>query len=313
MPKPLTLMEVFKEYSPQKMSNGQIRMMCPFRDNHTDGSGMYSFFVSPEINAYHCFSCGEHGNLLRLLTRVFKVNYFEAIEMVNLTDYHKEHTEFDMDVMWDYNKPPREFLKRGFSKECLRHFMVGTTSEGSMVIPYYRDFRTLSEIVGYQERWYKGDSRVVKNSKGFDKKGYLYNFDDSKDYVILVEGQSDVWRLYQFGYNACALMGATISDEQVAIISRVFSKVYLALDNDLAGRKGTEVCYEKLRRHVKDILLVPYTSKDPGCCHRREWVNAFKGSTDYLEYTTSMTMLWDDYLRMKTEAIKGIKGDFETS
>ena len=35
----LSLMEIFKDYSPVQMSNGQIRMECPFRENHADGSG----------------------------------------------------------------------------------------------------------------------------------------------------------------------------------------------------------------------------------------------------------------------------------
>lgn len=50
------LLEVFKDFNPQKMTNGQIRMECPFRDNHPDGSGRMSFFVSPDKNAFHCFT-----------------------------------------------------------------------------------------------------------------------------------------------------------------------------------------------------------------------------------------------------------------
>ena len=103
-------MEIFKDYSPVQMSNGQIRMECPFRENHSDGSGRMSFFVSPDINAYHCFSCGSKGNLVRLLTTRFKVNYFEAVGLVRFTEYRKEKVEFDLDVMWDFHKSPEEFM-----------------------------------------------------------------------------------------------------------------------------------------------------------------------------------------------------------
>ena len=46
---------------PKQMSNGQIRMKCPFRDNHKDGSGQMSFFVTPDKNAYQIgrASCRE--------------------------------------------------------------------------------------------------------------------------------------------------------------------------------------------------------------------------------------------------------------
>lgn len=282
------------------MSNGQIRMECPFRDNHADGSGKMSFFVSPEINAYHCFSCGAKGNLVRLLTVHFKVNYFEAMSMVKLTDYTPTKKEFDLDVMWDMNEPPKEFLRRGYSKETLKYFRVGTTAKDEIVIPYYLDFSKPLELLGYQKRWYSPERRVL-NSKGFNKKEYLYNLDFSYSYVVIVEGQSDVWRLHQFGYNAVALMGADISEWQVTQLSK-FDRVYLALDNDLAGRRGVEICNYFLKNHTK-VLLVPYDAKDPGECSKEEWERAFSNHTDYLVYSLEMSLQWDDYLDMRDEVL----------
>ena len=186
-----SLLEIFAEFSPKVLSNGQIRMMCPFRDNHPDDSGQMSFFINPSINAYHCFSCGAKGNLIRLLTTQFGVNYFEAAGMVQLSDYTPEKKEFDLDVMWDTHKLPKEFLDRGYPKEILQHFKVGTTDDGEILIPYYRSFVKPTELLGYQRRWYKPE-RGVRNSKGFNKKEYLYNLDTSYNYVVLVEGQSDV-------------------------------------------------------------------------------------------------------------------------
>lgn len=300
-----TLIDVFSEFSPQLMSNGQIRMRCPFRENHKDGSGNMSFFVSPDINAYHCFSCHSHGNLVKLLTTVFKVNYFEAVGMVRLTEYKPEKKEFDLDVIWDFSKAPKEFVHRGYTRDCLRYFRVGITDEGAILIPYYKDFKHPRELLGYQQRWYE-PTRRVKNSKGFDKKSYLYNLDYSKDYTILVEGQSDVWRLHQFGYNACALMGSDISPEQVSLLSR-FKRVYLALDNDIAGRRGTEICHSLLKNHC-DVMLIPYDSDDPGnCTDKDSWDSAFRDSTDYVVYSMEMTLSWDGYLEMRDEVFEELK------
>ena len=299
-----TLLEVFKDYSPQVMSNGQIRMECPFRENHSDGSGKMSFFVSPDINAYHCFSCGAKGNLVRLLTVRFKVNYFEAISMVKLTEYTPVKKEFDLDVMWDVNAPPKEFLHRGYSVDTLRYFRVGTTDSDEIVIPYYSDFTKPTELLGYQKRWYTPERRVL-NSKGFNKKEYLYNLDFSYSYVVVVEGQSDVWRLHQFGYNATALMGADISEWQVEQLSN-FDRVYLALDNDLAGRRGVEICHFLLKNHTK-VALIPYDAKDPGECSKEEWVRAFSNNTDYLVYSLEMSLHWEDYLDMRDEVLQEVK------
>ena len=265
----------------------------------------HSFALEDNILTGNCFSCHSHGNLVRLLTTKFGVNYFEAMSMVRLTEYKPEKKEFDLDVMWDMNRPPKEFLDRGYTKECLKHFRVGMTDKDSILIPYYRNFNSPIELIGYQERWYSPDRRV-KNSKGFEKKSYLYNLDHSFDYVILVEGQSDVWRVWQHGYNVCALMGSDMSNEQVKMLSK-FKTVYLALDNDEAGRRGTEIAYYLLKNHCT-VLLIPYETKDPGECKSKEsWDDAFRGSTDYVVYSMEMSMGWDGYLDMRDEVIAELK------
>jgi hypothetical protein len=74
-------------------------MECPFRENHEDGSGRISFFVSPDKNAYHCFSCNEHGNLVNLLTTKFEVGYFDAMELVTISDFEKKDSpEFELNL-----------------------------------------------------------------------------------------------------------------------------------------------------------------------------------------------------------------------
>ena len=304
-----TLLDIFSDagLEPKQMGNGQIRMKCPFRDNHKDGSGQMSMFVSPDKNAYHCFSCHEHGNLIHLLTTMFKVNYFEAVGMVRLTDYTPDKKEFDLDLSWDVDLPPVEFLSRGLTEETLRHFRVGTDPDGRIVIPYYKDFNNPTVLLGYQTRGYMGDTRIVRNNKGFDKETYLYNYCPKEfSYVVLVEGQSDVWRLFQFGYNATALMGSHISDEQIKMLSK-FDKVYLALDNDEPGRRATEEVYALLKDHV-NIRLVPYTTSDPcDCIVKREWENAFVNSTDYMQYTLEMSLGWDGYLAMKDDVLRHLR------
>lgn len=294
------LVDILSVYSPKLLSNGQIRMECPHRENHKDGSGKMSFFISPEINAYHCFSCKEHGNLVRLLTTHFHVNYFEVVKLVKLTDYVKEKKEFDLDIIWDV-RPPRPFLRRGFTRETLAHFKLGVSTDGWMIIPFY----WAGKLIGYQKRKDSPD-RVVINSEGFNKRTFLYNYSKKWDYVIVVEGYSDVMRLHQFGYNATAVLGATTTEEQAKLLSD-FKKVYLAFDNDLAGRMATEQCYHQIKNHT-EVELIPYTTKDPGeCGDKAEWDEYFSQATSYAEYSLSMAMEWDGYLDLKEKVLQELE------
>lgn len=299
----MDLLEVLKDFEPTRMANGQIRCMCPFRENHPDGSGRMSFFLNPDIGAFHCFSCGAKGSAVRLLTREFGVNYFDAVELVNLSgilESKKAKADFDLDIVWKM-QPPEYFLKRGYKPSTLRHFKLGETLDGWMVIPFYWG----DALKGYQRRKQLPD-RVVQNNPGFNKKEYLYNYDRGFDYVIVVEGYSDVMRLYEHGYNATAVLGADLSMWQVEMIAK-FPKVYLAFDNDDAGRRATEIAYRLLSPHT-DVHLIPYTTKDPGECRRRGvWKRCFDAATDYAEYSTYMAMYQEDYIEMRDKVWNELK------
>ena len=297
------LLDVLNDFSPKLLSSGDIRMACPFRENHKDGSGRMSFFISPGKGVYHCFSCGAKGSAVNLLTTMFRVPYFEAVEYIRLVEYAKKKEVFDLDISWVI-EPPKAFLNRGFSSETLNHFRFGILGEWT-IIPFYKSFSPISELVGYQKRK-DFPERIVSNIHTFSKVNYLYNYDTSFEYTVLVEGYSDVMRLYQFGYNATGLLGTSISQEQKKMLSK-FKRIYLALDNDFPGRVATEKAVELLKNDV-ELLLVPYSSKDPGDCKSKlEWEKFFVKSTDYLQYTLEMSIHWDDYLDMKEKALKAMK------
>lgn len=256
----------------------------------------HSFALEDNILTGNCFSCSAKGTIIRLLTTRFGIGYFKAVEYVRLTDHEVKKGKFELDISWN-REVPDSFLRRGFRKEVLEYFKLGTTKDGQTVIPFYEDFNNPETLKGYQLRT-DGEKRFVRNSTNFDKKNYLYNLDTSYDYTILVEGYSDVFRLYQHGYNACATLGTSLSDEQAQKLYQ-FDKVYLARDNDLPGRIATEKDYNKLHKHV-EVLLVPYQQKDPGACiSPKVWRNAFNKSTDYFTYSYYMTMDWDGYLEMR--------------
>lgn len=87
---------------------------------------------------------------------------------------------------------------------------------------------------------------------------------ENKSPLIICEGFFDLMRFWQAGYisNVIALLGCLISHEQVEKIKNAkITHVISALDNDVAGEKGTQ----KLRQYFEVTRFeFPLCVKDPG-------------------------------------------------
>lgn len=168
--------------------------------------------------------------------------------------------------------------ERGISKELIKEFKIGlslnkdslsmvlvnkgyTNAEierfglGSGVHDLYINrimfplFDTNNRPVGFSGRIYNNSNNSkyinTKETPIFIKGDLLYNYYNCKEYVrhekklIIVEGFMDVIRLYSIGIrNVVALMGTSLTKNQISLIKRVTSNVYLCLDGDSAGRSA---------------------------------------------------------------------------
>ncbi len=54
---------------------GSLKGLCPFHDERTP-----SFHVRPQVGFYHCFGCGEGGDVYTFLQRMDHVTFAEAVE-----------------------------------------------------------------------------------------------------------------------------------------------------------------------------------------------------------------------------------------
>lgn len=283
----MNLLDVFHKHKPVALSSGQIRMQCPFREKHsgkyavTSGLGEQSFFSTPNKNVYHCFSCGSAGKLTSLLTINFEVSYFDAVELVNVIPVPIVKKEFELDFTWDL-VPPKEFLSRGFSKELLQRHKVGYTKEGYIAIPLYTN-KVLKAVKFRKE---DGD-RSFWYSDSFVKVEFLYNLDVARSikvgYTILTEGESDCWRLEEYGYDTTSLLGTFLSDYNANTICQI-PKIYLALDADSAGIQGMEKIYHKIK-NLTDVEFINYPAKDPADCSYRQFKKAFDNPCNYAEFS----------------------------
>ena len=104
----------------------------------------------------------------------------------------------------------------------------------------------------------------------FNKSKVLYLFDLSRknikdvDFVILTEGYFDAIRLYTNGMkNTVAIMGTSLTKEQIGELSRYTNKFVFALDSDEAGINAIEKSFKNLNDSINALVLQLSPVKDP--------------------------------------------------
>ena len=83
---------------------------------------------------------------------------------------------------------------------------------------------------------------------------------DYRHPLVVVEGQADAITAWQWGYNAVALCGVAIGDDEASAMRR-FKGVYLVLDSDQAGRDKIEAVADRLGPLT---MVVPSLPEQPG-------------------------------------------------
>lgn len=71
------IVEVINGYFPLKRVGRNFKALCPFHHEKTP-----SFVVSPDKQIYHCFGCGEGGNVFGFLMKVENLGFIEAVKML---------------------------------------------------------------------------------------------------------------------------------------------------------------------------------------------------------------------------------------
>lgn len=128
-------------------------------------------------------------------------------------------------------------------------------------------FDTSNKPVGFSGRIYnvEGSPKYIntKETVIFKKGENLYNYYNAKDSVrlekklILVEGFMDVIRLYTIGVkNVVALMGTSLTKEQISLLKRLSNNIYISLDGDNPGQKATYNVGKELENNGFNVFVI---------------------------------------------------------
>ena len=180
----------------------------------------------------------------------------------------------------DYAHP---YLRsRGFTDDTIREFGLGFCSkgyqEGRIAIPLHDQ---LGRLIGYAGR-IVDDALIDENNPRYrfptmrERKGIIYDFQKTAfvyggyrikeplDDLIVVEGFTGVWWLWQHGIrNAEALMGSSCGEKQAELIvshTKPNGRVWLVTDGDNAG----DLCAASVLPQVTRQRFIRWVKLDEG-------------------------------------------------
>ncbi len=139
------IVAVVRGYVTLKPSGAGFKGLCPFHREKTP-----SFNVTPSLNIYKCFGCGEGGDVISFLMKIEGISFPEALEAlarsldIDLSRYlqddeaegervafHRANAvaaDIWQEALWDENlgRTARRYLQeRGFGEDILRRYEVG--------------------------------------------------------------------------------------------------------------------------------------------------------------------------------------------
>ncbi len=166
-----------------KRSGQQLMGLCPFHDERSP-----SFSVDPDRKVFHCFGCGEGGDLFKFVQLTEGLNFRESVETLSdrygvqmelteedpqaaqrrekrdrLLELLERTAAFYVRNLWESPEAegPRQYLAgRGLDEQLLREFRVGyAPSKWGKVL-------AASRQAGYSEAELSDAGLTVKNQKG---------------------------------------------------------------------------------------------------------------------------------------------------
>ena len=236
---------------------------CPIHQ----GDNPNAFHVDLEKNLFNCFTHCGGGSIFDFVMKKEKLSFYNAASKIWNIFYSTSERQ---KMKQDNAKMKQELTlmnlrlklqhdhfylrQRNISAQLARYFQMGFCQYGIM------KNRIAIPVVDIQNRIIAYCGRAVEQDiypkylfpKNFNKSCHLFNIQHITPYapyapyapqhqkpVFIVEGFFDCIHIVKLGFDALALMGSSISQQQLALLKEINRFYILMLDGDEAGEKAT--------------------------------------------------------------------------
>ena len=244
-----------------KIKENELTCCCPFHDEDDP-----SFGIDLHKGVYHCFTCSEKGNMVQFVSKLKDIPESEAKEIVLNEVGFIDLTQipYSLEQFSDEKKLPIEFLKQ---------HDIDSLNGLHITFPYYDEENNMVRV-RYRNNP-KSDKRFFWNT---GNKLCLYGlwklqqFD--KDYIVLVEGETDSLSLWYHNIPALGVPGAANFKKEYSKLFKDFDKVIIHLEDDEGAKTFMkQICqsgipFEKL--YKVSSKSIDENCKDPSALHIKD-------------------------------------------
>lgn len=292
----------------------EFKAECPFKESHENSTdNTPSLTVNVAKGVYYCQTCHSKGNVHTLYKTLYGLSneaaWFElgdALKIPRPDSTKPARPEIDMGLVSEYHQalmkltgPIRDVLKqrRGLTDETLKQFQLGWDGD-RLTIPVYDEYNAVGNFRLY--KW-NSDNDQYKVLNYTDDIGNTYGelrifgienlIDEDIEEIVWAEGEMDRIISEQHGFpTCCPTSGAGSWKPEWTRYFRKKKRIYLAQDNDPAGRSATQSLCEKLYR-VVDVYVI-------------NWPEDFPAKGDLTDFYTKCKLTSKDFRALMDAATK---------
>jgi DNA primase len=134
------IVSVVEEYFPLSRAGANYKALCPFHHEKTP-----SFIISPEKQIYHCFGCGESGNVYNFIMHMEKLDFMDVLQ--RLADRTGIKLDFEKDKDYQKKRKTSEQIIELNKRAAEFYAKILQSQQGKKALHYLKDRGVNDEMI----------------------------------------------------------------------------------------------------------------------------------------------------------------------